>query len=402
VSSASDEYIEQLAELVVGFGANVQPGQIVSVSSEPGKERLVRAIAESAYARGARFVDVAYFDPHVKAARLRHADRETLSFVPEWMGHRVRSLGAVHAALISLSGPSAPRVLEGIDPERVGIDMLPRLPDTHDLIEQRLVNWSVVPCPTPGWAAVVHPDLAPDEGLALLWEQVARICRLDAADPVAAWRARLGRLQEVATALNGLALDAVRFEGPGTDLTVGLMGGSRWISGQMETIDGIPHAPNLPTEETWVTPDPARADGVVSSTKPLFVSGGLVTGLRMRFEGGRAVEIEAESGADTLRALTRRDEGASRLGEVALVDGDSRIGRLDTVFFDTLLDENAACHLALGSGYGQAVDGDADLARMNRSDIHIDFMIGADDVAVTGLGGDGSLVPLLRDGAWQI
>ena len=212
----------------------------------------------------------------------------------------------------------------------------------------------------------------------------------------------MDRLTAAAVKLDELRLDAVRFDGPGTDLTVGLLPSCRWYCARIETVDGIVHAPNLPTEEVFTTPDPARVNGYVASTKPLFVSGVLVTGLRVRFEDGNAVEIDADQGADTLRALSQRDLGAARLGEVALVDRESRVGNLDTVFFDTLLDENAASHIALGEGLDFTVLDPADQQRINRSELHIDFMIGSNAVAVTGIEPGGREVPLLRDGVWQL
>ena len=208
-------------------------------------------------------------------------------------------------------------------------------------------------------------------------------------------------LSEAADKLDELRLAAIRFEGPGTELTVGLFRSTRWLCARISTVDGIVHAPNLPTEEVFTTPDPERVDGWVSSTKPLFVSGAIVSGLRVRFERGRVVELDADHGADTLRAVTRRDAGAARLGEVALVDGESRIGQLEMVFFDTLLDENAASHIALGEGLDFTLGTD-DQPRVNRSELHIDFMIGSDQVAVTGIEPGGGEVPLLRGGAWKI
>ena len=212
----------------------------------------------------------------------------------------------------------------------------------------------------------------------------------------------MDRLTAVAGRLDELRLEALHFEGPGTDLTVGLLPSARWHCARITTVDGVVHAPNLPTEEVFTTPDPVRVDGYVRSTKPLFVSGVMITGLRVRFEGGNAVEIEADQGADTLRALSKRDPGAARLGEVALVDRESRIGNLDTVFFDTLLDENAASHIALGEGLDFTVRDEKDHERINRSELHIDFMIGSVDVAVTGIARGGAEVPLLRDGVWKV
>ncbi len=402
MSAEQASTIEALAELVVRLGANVQPGQIVSVSSEPGKEPLARAIAEAAYAHGARFVDVAVFDQYVKRARLRHADPSTLRYVPSWYGERARRLGAERAAMIAMTGPVAPGLMDGIDPALLGIDLLPGVKETKRLVEERLVNWSAVPCPTAGWATRVHPELPPVEALELLWNEIAHICRLREADPIASWNARLDRLTQLARTLSALTLDALRFEGPGTDLTVGLFASARWIAARMQTVDGIVHVPNLPTEEVFTAPDPTRVEGTVTSTKPLFVSGGLLSGLRVRFENGRAVEIDADTGAGTLRAIAARDAGAARLGEVALVDRESRIGALGTVFYDTLLDENAASHIALGQSFGICAQLPADQARLNQSEIHVDFMIGSDELDVTGLTAAGERVPLLRGGAWQI
>ncbi|HZE03734.1 MAG TPA: aminopeptidase [Solirubrobacteraceae bacterium] len=397
-----DTYITGLAELAVRQGANVQPGQIVALASEPGKELLARAIAEAAYAAGAKFVDLSVFDVFFKRARAMHADRDSLSFVPPWIGERVLALGEQRAARISLSGPVAPHALDDVDPALISLDMLPRIPESMRVVNASTTNWTIVPCPTVGWATLVHPRLEPPAALERLWGQIAHICRLDEPDPVAAWETRLGDLVRAAGALDELALDRLRFEGPGTDLTIGLLPSSRWLAGQFETVDGIVHQVNVPTEEVFSTPDPERVDGVVAATKPLFTSGTTVTGLRIRFEGGRAVTVDADQGAEVVRGLVATDAGAARLGEVALVDREGRIGPLQTVFYDTLLDENAASHIALGSGYERGVREPADIAQINVSAIHTDFMIGSDEVSVTGVRRSGESVPLLREGRWQI
>jgi aminopeptidase len=396
------EYVRPLAELIVRFGANVQPGQIVSVGSEPGKEELARAIAEAAYKQGAKFVDLSVFDVHFKRARALHAAPETLDFVPPWYGQRVLALGEHRCARIALSGPVAPRLMEDVDPELLGKDMLPSVRESSKVLNDQTTNWSVAPCPTPEWAELVHPELEPPTALARLWEEIAHVCRLDEPDPTAAWSARMDQLTSAAARLEDLMLDSLRFEGPGTSLTVGLLEGSRWLAARLTTVDGIVHAPNLPTEEVFTTPDPSRTEGVVTSTKPLFVSGVLIEGLRVRFKDGQAVEINAQDGAGTLRTLSERDPGAARLGEVALVDREGRIGPLGTIFYDTLLDENAASHVALGQGFAFAVHGDDQVQRINQSEIHVDFMIGSPEVAVTGITRDGREVALLRGGDWQI
>jgi aminopeptidase len=285
----------------------------------------------------------------------------------------------------------------------IGRDQLPKLPAHLGVINARTTNWCVVPWATVEWARVVHPELADDAALAKLWEQLVYVLRLDADDAAAAWRERVGELHAVGKRLDAAGLDSLRFEGPGTDLTVGLLPTSRFagdVPGST-TIDGVVFNPNLPTEEVFTTPDPTRTEGVVTATKPLDVDGTVVSGLRVRFEGGRAVEIDAEENAAALRARVAKDDGAARLGEVALVDREGRIGQTGSVFFNTLLDENAASHIALGNAYATPV-GAEDRDRINESAIHIDFMIGSDDVAVTGRTKDGREAPVLRDGTWQL
>jgi aminopeptidase len=400
-----DEFGEptrKLADLVVGFGANVQPGQIVGLTSFPGKEPLTRQVARVAYERGARWVDVLYFDYWIKRERIARAPEDSLEFVPPWMLDRLQWLSDEHAARIWLSGPPAPKAFEGLDPKRAGRDLLPYLPLTGKIVNARTTNWSICPGPTPAWAEAVYPELPSEEAYRKLWESLVHICRLDADDPTAAWGERMNTLRSVAARLSEHRFDRVRLHGPGTDLTVGLFPSSQWHAADFETVDGVRHYPNIPSEETFTTPDPDRADGYVTATLPLELYGSVISGIRVEFAGGRAVKIDAERGADTLRAAAAKDEGASRLGELALVDRDGRIGPLGTVFLDTLIDENAASHIALGSGYQLGVDDEADKARVNESQIHIDFMIGSPELDVDGIRGDGETVPLLRAGAWQI
>ena len=395
--------IERLAELAVRFGANVQRGQIVAISTEPGKEELTRALAVHAYKAGARFVDVGSFDLHVKRARLLYADDDTLDYVPPWYGERVTALGRHRAARVSLTGPVAPGLLDDLDPARAGRDQLPFLKETAVLINEATTNWTIVPFPTAAWAQQVHPDLSPEEAMRRLCGEIVHVCRLDEEDPIAAWQARIDATASAAERLNERRFDALHFQGPGTDLTIGLLPTSVWANALFETVGGIAHLANIPTEEVFTSPDPLRAEGVVRSTKPLvFSDGARVSGLRIRFENGRAVEIDADEGAENLRARSSKDEGAARLGEVALVDREGRIGKLERIFHDTLLDENAASHLALGKGFDFAVESAEDLARVNDSAVHHDFMVGGDDVDVTGITREGARVPVMRKGAWQI
>jgi aminopeptidase len=396
-----EEWKEKLAELAV-FGANVQPGQLVSVTSYIGKEDLTRKIARAAYERGAKYVDVLYFDQWVKRERIAHAPEDTLDYIPPWMSQRLLHLSDEHAARITLSGPHAPQALVGLDSARAGRDLLPYLPETGEVVNRRTTNWCVVPAPTVAWAQAVYPELDANQAYERLWEAVAHICRLDADDPVAAWTDRMAQLTDNAERLSRRGFDALRLHGPGTDLTVGLLPSSTWQAVDFATVDGLRHYPNIPTEEVFSTPDPERVHGHVTATMPLELYGSVISGIRVEFSGGRAVKIEADDGADALRAAASKDEGASRLGEVALVDREGRIGPLETVFFDTLIDENAASHIAFGSGYQMPVEDPEDRKRVNRSRIHVDFMIGSPELAVDGITRTGDVVPVLRGGTWQL
>ena len=395
------EHLSRLAELATATGANVQPGQIVAVSAEPAAAPLVHAVTEAAYRRGARFVDAIYFDPQVKRIRIEHARDDTLEYVPPWYGDRLLALGEHRAARIVLAPLTPPGLLHGLDPTRAGRDGLPFLKESFQVINEQSTNWTIVPYPTEGWARALDSGRDAAGALAALEEAVVHVCRLEEPDPSEAWEARMDALEGAAATMNERRFDALHFEGPGTDLTVGLLPTSTWMAARMRTRDGIAHVANIPSEEIATAPDPQRVEGVVTATKPLEVGGALVEGLRVRFEGGRAVEIDADANAEALRGRAAVDEGATRLGEVALVDRESRIGALDTIFMNTLLDENAASHVALGNAYAISA-GDEDRDRINQSAIHIDFMIGSDEVEVTGLTGSGERVPVLRGGAWQI
>lgn len=398
------QLLARYADLIVSVGANVQPDQVLAVEALPEAQPLVAAIARRAYEKGARYVDVQYFDGDVKRIRAEGAPDGTLDWVPPWLGERIVKLGELDAARCVLVPMIPPGLLDGVDPARAGRDRLPTLEETFKTIDDRSVAWTLSPYPTRRWAEVVFPDLDPDDALERLWQDVIHVCRLDEPDPAAAWHERIEQIFEVARRLDALDLDSLRFEGPGTDLTVGFLPSSRFAKegGSSHTRTGVRHVPNIPTEEVYTTPDPERTEGVVTATKPLDVAGSLVTGLRIRFEGGRAVEIEADANADALRYRCAADDGASRLGEVALVDRESRIGRLGRTFFTTLLDENASSHLALGDAYAAPIADPADLPRINESAVHIDFMVGSDDVTVTGTTKRGAEVTILHGGSWQI
>ena len=320
--------LERLADLLVGFGANLQPGQILGITAYYDMADAVRAVARCAYGRGARWVDVFWWDLLVKRARLELAPEDTLDFVPPWMGERLLWLGEERAARISLSGTDS-TVFDGIDPARMGHDLLPYLKEVSEVVNARTTNWTIGPYPNPRWAERIHPDLPPDEALDKLWDEIVHVCRLDTDDPVEAWRERMRAIVASAERLSERRFDAIHLRGPGTDLTIGLFPSHRWLGADFTTVDGLVHYPNLPTEEVFTTPDPERVDGHVSATMPLEVYGSFISGIKITFEGGRATKVDADEGAEALRSIVAK-EGGDRLGELALVDGEGRIDRKST------------------------------------------------------------------------
>jgi aminopeptidase len=391
----------RLAELSV-HGANVQKGQIVLVQAEIGLEEQARATAEAAYKRGAEFVDVAYFDPYLKRVRIESADPDTLDFVPRWYGERLLEHAELNGARINLRSVTAPNVMDGLDKSLLGKDMLPTVKEIFKVISERSTNWCFVPAPHPAWARLVYPDLPVDEAYEQLWRELEHVLRLDEPDPLAAWDERMAVLSDNAARLTERRFEAIELRGPGTELTIGLLPTAIWSSVEFSTAKGLRHLANLPSEEVFTTPDPRRTSGHVTAMKPLVLNDGtIIRGLTVRFEDGVAVEIDADENAEALRGLTEVDEGARRLGELALVDGEGRVGPLDTVFYNTALDENASSHIALGNGFPFLVE-DEDRERANVSTRHIDFMIGSAELDVDGVTADGERVPVLRNLAWQL
>jgi aminopeptidase len=391
-----DERLERYAELAVRVGANVQPGQEVFLGADVEHRDLARALTRQAYGAGAAYVNVLYNDMHVRRAMIELGPDEALTYSPEW--RKVFSESMSGNALIATTGDAEPELLSDLDGERVG-RAVPR-----ELVEIRMrqmtensVNWVGVGAPNEGWATQVFGE--PD--VERLWEKVAFCMRLDEPDPVAAWQEHLARLEERSRALNELQADALRYRGPGTDLTVGLLPNVRWMSGSTDTASGIRYVANMPTEEVFTSPDARRAEGTIRSTMPLALFGQIIRGLELTFEQGRAIRVEAETGADLVRSHFATIENADRLGEVALVTSESRVGQSGTLFYDTLFDENATCHIAYGMGLPFLVDGEAPEG-LNMANMHVDFMVGGPELEVDAVLADGTAVPLIRDETWQL
>jgi aminopeptidase len=396
--------LEEYARLVVEVGVGLEPGQNFGITAYVEHAPLVRAIARTAYGRGARSVDVHYLDEEVRKATVEQGPDDALGWTPPWMLERRRSYR--RGAYLIVRGHPDPHMFDGVDGARLARSR--RREEDEVWLRQvtdRVVNWCIVGCPTEGWARTVFGE--PD--VERLWETVFGTVRLDEPDPVAAWREHVERLQRRARALNERRFDAIRFRGPGTDLTVGLHPTSIWRSAEDETVWGLRHVPNLPTEEVYTTPDYRRTEGVVRSTRPLFSSGTIVEGLDMRFAGGRVEEVNAVRGADVIRTQVATDAGSAVLGEIALVDGSSRVGQTGITFFDTLFDENATSHIAYGQGFAANVEGVDGLGEeeqwergIAQSSLHTDFMVGGPEVDVDGLTADGRAVPVVRDDVWQL
>jgi aminopeptidase len=402
----ADDRLQRYAELVLRVGCNLQPGQELFLEAKVEHIDFVRCATVTAYRLGATYVHVHYSDEHVRRALIEHAPDEALSRSPGWLMRFFGEAAERKAALLAIRGEAEPELLADLDGERVG---RARMVDlnllTGQAISDRAFNWCIAAYPNPGWAQAMYGE--PD--VERLWRDVGYACRLDEPDPVAAWQDHLDRLEERRRVLTERRFDAVRFHGPGTDLTVGLLPGSRWIGGATLTAEGIRHVANFPTEEVFTTPDWRRAEGTIAASRPLTLDGTVVRDLVFRFEDGRIVEATASSGEDVIRAQIAIDEGACSLGEVALVDAASRIGELGLDFKELLFDENAACHLAYGVAYTDAVDGIEGVARddlrergVNVSSVHTDFMVGGPEVDVDGLDDRGNATPILRRNVWQL
>jgi aminopeptidase len=395
--------IERFADLVVRAGVNVQPGQGVVLDTDTAHLEIARAVVDAAYRAGAAWVETYWTDGPMQRSAVDHASVEDLSRTRPWALTRIEEWAEAGVASIALVGEADPHLFDGADPAKVAARRREEVQARRRALFGRM-RWTIVAAPNPGWAEQVFGEPDVDR----LWAAVGTAMRLDAPDPAAEWRRRSAELAERAGQLDALELTEVRYLGEGTDLTVGLPANVRWAGGGATDSGGITYLPNIPTEEVFTSPDRRRADGVIRVTQPMVILGRLVTGLRVTFQDGRITDVSADEGADVIRAQVATDEGSAYLGEVSLVDKESRIAKAGIVFQNTLFDENAACHVAWGQSFPFAVEGGMAMSERERADlglnmsaVHTDVVIGGAGITVTGTGPKGT-VEIIRDDEWVL
>lgn len=404
-----DSLLDQYAELVVRVGLNVQHGQRVFIRGTRGEPELVYRASRVAYRAGAEFVHVLWEDDELDLIRAQQAPGNALNFISDWYVQAFNGSAERRDAFLLLHSPDS-ALFAGVPVERAAALRTARSTDIRRMLTAQGRNdfqWTVARVPNPTWAKHVFPDAAPGESESKLWDAIFAMCRIDLADPVAAWQSHLANLQKRRAALTAKQYDALHYQAPGTDLTLGLPRGHIWFGGDSVSPDGIPFVPNIPTEEVFTMPHRERAEGYVTMTRPLSVNGVLIEKFTLTFEHGRITSVQASNAQDALEQLIASDEGASHLGEVALVPASNPIARMNTIFYDGLYDENAASHIAMGRSYRFTLERGTQMSEEeyaaaggNNSLIHEDTMIGSAEMNIDGLFQDGSHEAVMRAGEW--
>jgi len=401
--------LDRLAEVAVRSGLGLAAGQELVMTATLDALELARRIAKHAYKAGASVVTTLLADEEMALLRYHYGSDASFDAAPAWLYEGMAKAYRNGAARLAIAG-NDPLLLSKEDPEkvsRVNRATSKAYQPALELIARHEINWTIVACATPAWAKAVFPALPEDQAMARLWDAIFAASRADLPDPVAAWKEHDANLHARAAKLNQARYSALHFRAPGTDLRVGLSDGHLWLGGGTTAVNGKYCIPNMPTEEVFTTPHKDRVDGTVTSTKPLSHMGTMIENISVRFEGGRIVEARASRGGEVLQKMIETDEGARRLGEVALVPHSSPIAASGLLFLNTLFDENAACHIALGQAYSTCLkDGDKltpeELAARgaNKSLIHVDWMIGSNRIDVDGITASGEAKPLMRAGEW--
>jgi len=404
-----EQKLDLLAEVAVRVGLGLKAGQELLMTASLDAAPLARRITEQAYRAGASLVTTLYSDDEAALMRYHFAPDESFDHAAKWLYDGMGAAFKSGAARLAITGGN-PALLSNEDSEKVGranraVSQAYR--PALELITRHAINWTIVASATPAWAGLMFPNDAPDAALEKLWEAIFQTTRINNEDPVAAWKTHDASLQRRAALLNEKRYSALRYRGPGTDFSLGLADDHLWLGGGTTAGNGLYCIPNMPTEEVFTTPHKDRAEGTITATKPLSHQGTMIEGIRVRFENGRIVEARASRGQDVLQRLIDTDDGARRLGEVALVPHSSPIAASGMLFLNTLFDENAASHIALGQAYSSCLrDGDKltpeELAAKGANDslIHVDWMIGSDKLDIDGITASDVAEPLMRRGEW--
>jgi aminopeptidase len=411
VPNLSQAQLTNLARLAIRGGLNLQPGQELLVAVDVTQLDAARAVAEEAYRAGAKCVRMLFGDEQIDLARLNLGSEEAVAYAPAWHMDALAGVLERGGAYLRLEG-SNPTLYQNVEPARIKSSVTAQSIAAKKLLEMisgSYSNWSIVPVASTAWAKQVFPDLPTDQAMDKLWQALLSVTRADQPDPVAAWKAHCDELETRRDALNALNLTALHFSGLGTDLRVGLVDGHKFVSGRMTCKNQIVCSPNIPTEEIFTMPHRERTEGTVRSTKPLAARGNVIEGIEMEFKAGKVVKATATKGQESLTELIALDEGMTHLGEVALVPESGAVAKSGLLFYNTLLDENAACHIALGQALKMNLPGSADMSEeqslahgMNASKGHTDWMIGSPQVDVHGILPDGSTQPIIKSGLWAI
>lgn len=401
--------LDRLAEVAVRTGVNLQPGQDLVITAPMAALELVQRIAVHAYKAGAGIVTPFFSDDAITLARYENANDESFDKAPGWLYEGMANAFKGGAARMAITGDD-PMLLAEQDPEKVArvskATSIAAKPAMEPIVGFE-VNWNIVAYPGAAWASRVFPDLPVEEAQGKLMDAIYDASRLAGDDPVANWAEHTATLKERVDWLNGQNFEALQYTGPGTDLRLGLAEGHIWKGGASPALNGVVCQPNIPTEEVFTCPHAYKVEGTVAATKPLAHQGSVIENIAVRFEAGKIVEATATKGEDVLNALLKTDDGASRIGEVALVPHSSPISQSGTLFYNTLFDENASCHIALGQCYADTIKGGSELQPEelqqlggNQSLIHVDWMMGSDAVDIDGIKKDGTIVPVMRAGEW--